>query len=111
MPEPWPAPALSRAYAPVTPVVRVRPEDRRTPTGRSLFGSRVDAVVVNRVLPAEVSDPWFDQGRTHQAAHLADIEDSFSPLPILRVPLAPAEVCGLEAGSRPEKGRQQRRQS
>jgi len=72
-------------------------EARRTHTYLSLFGYRVDAVVVNRVLPAEVSDPWFDQWRTLQATHLADIVDSFSPLPILRIPLAPSEVCGLAA--------------
>lgn len=81
----------------MNPEKMVIAEARRTHTYLSLFGYRVDAVVVNRVLPAEVADPWFDQWRSHQAAHLADIEDSFSPLPILRVPLAPAEVCGLEA--------------
>ncbi|HCP62334.1 MAG TPA: hypothetical protein DIU14_07690, partial [Actinobacteria bacterium] len=34
-------------------------EARRTYTYLSLFGYRVDAVVVNRILPAEVDDPYF----------------------------------------------------
>ena len=38
-------------------------EARRTFTQLSLFGYQVDAVIVNRVLPDGVADPWFDRWR------------------------------------------------
>src|SRR5213592_908196 len=43
----------------VNPERMVIAEARRTATYLSLFGYRVDAVVANRLLPDEVSDPWF----------------------------------------------------
>jgi arsenite-transporting ATPase len=72
-------------------------EARRTHTYLSLFGYQVDAVVVNRLLPAAVDDPWFDRWRELQAAHLTEIADGFAPLPLLRAELAGDELVGLEA--------------
>ncbi len=69
-------------------------EARRTYTYLSLFGYRVDAVVANRLLPDEVTDPWFDRWRQAQAEHLATIEEAFAPLPILRAELATDELVG-----------------
>lgn len=80
----------------VNPERMVIAEARRTQTYLSLFGYRVDAVVVNRVLPEAVSDPWFDTWRTQQAAHLTEIEEGFAPLPVLRAELAPHEVVGVD---------------
>ena len=81
----------------VNPEKMVVAEARRTYTYLSLFGYQVDAVVANRLLPAAVSDPWFDRWRSVQAGHLADIHRSFDPLPVLEVPLAPSEIVGLAA--------------
>lgn len=69
-------------------------EAQRTFTYLNLFGYRVDAVVVNRLLPEEVSDPYFDRWKQIQAAHLATIDASFSPLPILRAKLRDQELIG-----------------
>ena len=71
-------------------------EARRTFTYLSLFGYRVDAVVANRLLPDEVTDPWFDAWKGTQAAHLQVIEDGFAPVPVLRAQLAPVELVGLD---------------
>ena len=90
-------PEITSVRLVVNPEKMVVAEARRTHTYLSLFGYRVDAVVANRVLPVEVSDPWFDEWRSRQLEHLADIEASFSPLPIICVPLAPSEVYGLDA--------------
>lgn len=81
----------------VTPERMVVAESRRTHTYLSLFGYQVDAVVVNRVLPDEVSDPWFDQWRRSQSGHLAAVEEAFAGLPVLRAELAPDEVVGIPA--------------
>src|SRR5690606_13573422 len=71
-------------------------EARRTFTYLSLFGYHVDCVVANRLLPAEVTDPWFDRWRELHAEHLDAIEEGFAPLPVLRAELAADELVGLE---------------
>ena len=81
----------------VNPERMVIAEARRTYTYLSLFGYRVDAVVANRLLPAEVTDPWFDAWKVTQQAHLAEIETAFAPLPVLRAELAPRELIGVDA--------------
>ncbi len=78
----------------VNPEKMVIAEARRTYTYLSLFGYRVDAVVVNRLLPDAVTDPWFARWKTLQAEHLAEIEAGFDPLPILRAHLGEHEMVG-----------------
>ncbi len=90
-------PAITSARLVVNPERMVVAEARRTYTQLSLFGYHVDAVVVNRVLPDEVDDPWFDGWRATQAEHLASIEEGFAPVPVLRSHLAPTEVVGPDA--------------
>jgi arsenite-transporting ATPase len=71
-------------------------EARRTYTYLSLFGYHVDAVVANRLLPQDVTDPWFEQWKELQDEHLQTIHESFTPLPVLRAGLARQEVVGTE---------------
>ncbi len=71
-------------------------EARRTHTYLSLFGYPVDAVVVNRLLPDSVTDPWFDAWKQTQAANLEIIETGFAPLPVLRGELRSEEIVGTE---------------
>jgi arsenite-transporting ATPase len=71
-------------------------EARRTYTYLSLFGYRVDAVVCNRLIPAEVTDAYFERWKDIQAEHLETIMHSFAPLPVLKVPLYEQEMVGLE---------------
>ncbi|HEY5888006.1 MAG TPA: TRC40/GET3/ArsA family transport-energizing ATPase [Acidimicrobiales bacterium] len=93
-------PDLCSARLVVNPEKMVIAEARRTYTYLSLFGYTVDAVIVNRVLPPAVSDPWFDRWKAVQAEHLEAIDEAFAPLPILRAHLAETEVVGLAALSR-----------
>jgi arsenite/tail-anchored protein-transporting ATPase len=72
-------------------------EARRAYTYLNLYDYGVDAVVVNRLLPEEVSDPYFDSWRDAQKRHLETIESSFSPIPILKARLFDREMYGLEA--------------
>jgi arsenite-transporting ATPase len=81
----------------VNPERLVIAEARRTHTYLSLFGYHVDAVVANRLLPAEVDDPWFTRWKALQADHLAAIHEGFAPLPVLEVPLQPTEMVGFDA--------------
>ena len=72
-------------------------EARRAYTYLNLYDYGVDAVVVNRLLPEEISDPYFDRWRDAQREHLEVIEGSFSPIPILKARLFDREMYGLEA--------------
>jgi arsenite-transporting ATPase len=88
---------VTRARLVVNPERMVIAEARRTYTYLSLFGYQVDAVVVNRVLPDVAADPWFDDWRRAQSEHLATIEESFAPLPVLLAEHTGGEVVGLDA--------------
>jgi arsenite/tail-anchored protein-transporting ATPase len=81
----------------VNPEKLVIAEARRTFTYLSLFGYAVDAVVVNRLLPDAVADPWFDRWKARQAEHLAAVRESFGATPILTAPLFDDEPVGPDA--------------
>ena len=88
---------LSSVGLVVNPERMVIAEARRMATYLSLFGYSVDAVIANRLLPDEVTDPWFKAWKETHAEHLDAIEEGFAPLPVLRAELASQEVTGLEA--------------
>src|ERR1700756_1702802 len=62
----------------------------------SLHGMTVDAVIVNRLLPTEVSDQWFNEWHVSQEKILHEIEEYFAPVPVKRVPLFAREVLGQQ---------------
>lgn len=72
-------------------------ETERLATSLSLFGYAVDAVVVNRVLPDEVADPFLVRWRQRHETHLAEARDSFAPTPVLVSHLAADEPVGVDA--------------
>jgi arsenite/tail-anchored protein-transporting ATPase len=72
-------------------------EARRAYTYLNLYDYGVDAVVVNRLLPDSVRDPYFAGWREAQTRHMKTIEESFAPIPILTAPLYDREMFGLEA--------------
>ena len=62
----------------------------------SLHGLTVDAVIVNRLLPRNVTDVFFAEWHTSQEKVLEEIEEYFAPVPVRRVPLFAHEVLGKE---------------
>lgn len=72
-------------------------EARRAYTYLNLYDYGVDAVVVNRLLPDSVTDPYFAAWRESQERHLRTIHESFSPTPILTARLFEREMYGMEA--------------
>ncbi len=71
-------------------------EAKRAYTYLQLYGYNVDAVVVNRVLPAGAGEGFFSRYLERQAEHLEDIHESFTPLPIMEVPHQGGEVFGMD---------------
>ncbi|HUP85246.1 MAG TPA: ArsA family ATPase [Acidimicrobiales bacterium] len=89
-------PALASVRLVVNPEAMVIAEARRTATYLSLFGYAVDAVIANRLLPDEITDPWFKAWKEAHVEHLAAIEDGFAPVPVLRADLAAEELIGTD---------------
>ena len=89
-------PAVTSARLVVNPEKMVIDEARRTFTYLGLFGYGVDGVVVNRVLPDVVSDPYFDRWRAIQKGHLDTVDAAFADVPRLRLRLFDDEMVGLD---------------
>ena len=62
----------------------------------TLHGLAVDGILVNRVLPLEVTDAYFKEWRASQARVLEEIDAYFAPVPVKRIPLFTHEVLGRE---------------
>jgi arsenite-transporting ATPase len=63
----------------------------------SLYNVATDLVVANRIIPEQVTDPFFQRWKENQKQYRQEIHDNFSPLPVKEVPLYSEEMCGLEA--------------
>jgi arsenite-transporting ATPase len=68
-------------------------EAMRTFTYLNLYGYLTDAVIVNRVFPADVGD-YFAGWRRVQEEHLELVESAFAPVPVLCAPYFDQEVVG-----------------
>jgi arsenite-transporting ATPase len=62
----------------------------------SLHGLTVDGIIVNRVLPSEITDAFFQEWRKSQNLILEEIDAYFAPVPVKRLPLFTHEVLGRE---------------
>ena len=62
----------------------------------SLHGLTIDSVIVNRILPPEIMDTWFNEWHKSQGEVLREIEEYFAPVPVKRVPLFAREVLGRQ---------------
>ena len=71
-------------------------EAMRTFTYLNLYGYLTDAVVVNRVLPADAAEGYFAAWHEAQQEHLDLVRSAFAPLPILEAPFFDREVVGSE---------------
>ena len=89
-------PEVTSARLVINPEKMVIDEARRTYSYLGLFGYGVDGVVVNRVLPDLVADPYFERWRTIQKGHLNVIDDAFAEVPRLRLRLFDDEMVGID---------------
>jgi len=62
----------------------------------SMHGLIVDTIIVNRLLPEEVLDSFFDDWRQSQQKTLDEIEQYFAPVPVRRIPMFRDEVLGYD---------------
>jgi arsenite-transporting ATPase len=62
-----------------------------------LYRMNIDGIIVNRILPEDVEDAYFEEWRESQKRHLEKVEESFSPVPIFHVKLFKDEILGYES--------------
>lgn len=84
----------------VNPEKMVIKEAQRSFTYLNIYDFNVDAVVVNRVIPDNVTDNYFNVWKDIQKKYKADIIESFTPIPIYYSPLFESEVVGIPMLSR-----------
>lgn len=70
-------------------------EAQRSFTYLNLYDYNVDAIMINRVIPNTVTDPYFQAWKDTQKKYKTLIQDSFDPLPIYEAPMFEQEVVGL----------------
>ena len=80
----------------VNPEKMVIKEAQRSFTYLNIYDFNVDAVVVNRVIPDELTDNYFAAWKDIQKKYGDMIRESFSPIPIYYAPLFEKEVVGIE---------------
>jgi arsenite-transporting ATPase len=81
----------------LTPERMVIDEALRAQTDLALFELPCDAVVMNRLLPeVAAEEDFFRDWVRLQVERLAEVEELFAPLPVLKAPLQDDEVTGLD---------------
>ena len=80
----------------MNPEKMVIKESMRALTYLNLYGITVDRITINRVMPDQSPDPYFQQWRAIQQKYIDQINSAFAPIPVAEVPLFNNEVVGLE---------------
>lgn len=60
----------------------------------SLYGVNVDLAVINKVIPSEVSDPYFEGWLKAQKEHIETAKASLEPIPVKQLKLYRSELRG-----------------
>ncbi len=90
-------PDISTVRLVLNPEKMVIKEAQRAFTYLNLYDLPTDAVISNRHIPDDVTDHFFDGWKRRQVAYSQLVEESFSPLPIFKVPFMAEEVVGPQA--------------
>jgi arsenite/tail-anchored protein-transporting ATPase len=80
----------------MNPEKMVIKESMRALTYLNLYNITVDQVVINRVFMDELDGQYMSEWKTIQQKYIEQIERSFAPIPITKVPLFRREVLGLD---------------
>ena len=72
-------------------------ETMRALTYLNLYGFKVDMVLVNRLLDTKEDSGYLENWKTIQQKYLGEIEEGFSPLPVVKLRMYEQEIVGLKA--------------
>ncbi len=89
-------PEVSTLRLVLTPERMVVKETQRTYTYLNLYGYATDAVVCNRIIPPEVTDPYFQAWKDLQSENMQLIDEAFGELHRFNAPMFDRDVSGLD---------------
>ncbi|SHO42949.1 ArsA family ATPase [Anaerocolumna xylanovorans] len=75
-------------------------ETKRNYMYMNLYNFNVDGLYINRILPREIENEFFDDWLLIQKKYMAQLEDNFGMLPIYRIPWYDEELKGSHAVER-----------
>ncbi len=75
-------------------------ETKRNYMYMNLYNFNVDGLYINRVLPQEADNPFFDEWKEIQKRYVGELKDNFSMLPLSYIPWYDEEVHGVGAVER-----------
>jgi arsenite-transporting ATPase len=90
-------PEITSVRLVVNPEKMVITETQRAYTYLCMYGYTVESLVLNRIIPEKVHDPFFAEKLEEQRTHLQTIDEMFNPLKTFRAELMPREVLGTKA--------------
>jgi arsenite/tail-anchored protein-transporting ATPase len=90
-------PVVSSVRLVINPEKMVIKETQRTYTYLNLYGYATDAIICNRIIPDEVTDPYFAMWKDKQRDNISFIDEAFGGLPLLKAPLLGGEVSGFDS--------------
>lgn len=61
-----------------------------------LYRMNIDGIIMNRVLPDDVKDDYFEDWKTSQRHYMKLAEEHFSPIPVFHVNLFKDEILGYQ---------------
>ena len=62
-----------------------------------LYKMNIDGIIVNRILPDDIKDHYFENWRENQIKYMKEAEEYFSPIPTFHVNLFKDEVLGYDS--------------
>ncbi|MDP4180994.1 MAG: ArsA family ATPase [Bacillota bacterium] len=80
----------------VNPEKMVIKEAKRSFTYLNIYNFNVDAIVVNRVIPQDITDSYFAMWKEIQKSYIDEAKQCFAPVPMMYAPLFEKEIVGLE---------------
>jgi arsenite-transporting ATPase len=90
-------PEITSVRLVLNPEQMVITETQRAYTYLCMYGYTVESLVINRVIPDDLQEPYFKGKLEEQRRHLKTIDEIFSPLKMMRAHLMPNEVLGGDA--------------
>ncbi len=83
-----------------TPEKMVVEETKRNYMYMNLYNFNVDGLYINRILPKEINNPFFEEWLKIQQKYITQLEESFASIPIYRIPWYDEELKGMRAVKR-----------
>ncbi len=79
-----------------TPEKMVVEETKRNYMYMNLYDFNVDGLYINRILPRDINNPFFDEWLTIQQKYITELKETFAALPIRQIPWYEEELRGTE---------------